>query len=199
MAIETSSVFRRGLDKEITGIDAAAYGKLASLGAVALEFSQNPVDAWVHDHTAVHRDHLAAFPVDETERAVFADGKTGVVPVPVPVLRRQSVTVTGGQSNPPTRSQGIDNYVPFDLQLGLVANVLPLTPGTVAKVGAGCGDAERRGLQHFHHPCCHVTSAFPEYLGHNLFTGDAAKYKDPMSIDNSRSFAKPAPGLRTQT
>ena len=140
---------------------------------------------------------LAGLAIDEPEGASLADGEAGVVAVAEPIGGRD-YRPHGWVGEAADTLEGVDNGVGLEAELGVVVDVLPLTAGTGAEVGAGRVDAAGRGFENFQDAGGDITSAFAEDFGEHLFAGDGSEDKDAVAIDDGGRFAQAAPGIGAQ-
>ena len=110
-----------------------------------------------HQYASVDTEPLTRVPVYETYFAILADGKSGVVAV-AECLRRCDSRQHGGIRRFGILGHGIPDPVLLELELALVAEMLPLAAAAFQVVGAlrfdtcavRVGDADyggRRGYQ----------------------------------------------------
>ena len=124
------------LEQPLARVYSVANRELGGLSAVALELGKRLVDPRVHQQTLVNRDEPSTFAVDKAQRALRPHSETGVVAVATGLRRCHNCGHRGiGYTRGPFH--GLLNHPPLDLQLVLVADVLPLAARALPEIGTG--------------------------------------------------------------
>ena len=191
-------VFQSGLNQVVSGLRRRANGELGGFATAVLEFSQQVVDPLVHQQTTIDAHEPASLAVGESQGSAFApDVETGVVAIMERKGRCQR-GLDGRVYEAANALHSIDYDIAFGIQLGIVAQMLPLASGALAEVFAGRFDALRRRRDDPGDLCCDVFSSDRDYFSLYPFARYPAEHEHVVTIVSGHGFAQAAPRMKVQ-
>jgi len=131
----------------------------------------------VHEKTRVDLDESSCVPVDESDRATLPNRETSVVAVPKLGGGRES-RIHLHIAKALIRVEGVSNAFTLELELGIVVNVLELTPGASHVVGARGRDALLRGVPDPNDRSGELVAPATGDLHHHILTGNPSENDD---------------------